>query len=230
MRFLTLLRKELRECLPWILAAAIFFLVLGSVTLRLAMIVDNEQRYPLFMGGGDVIVSYFHRVSVLDGCGGPLMLVSIGLGLALAARQFWQENSARTWGFTLHRSVARQTILWAKLSAAAMALVIPLGAIWTGFYWYACQEGVFMLPPVPRVFVEGWFFLAAGALIYLGTALTSLSTARWYTTKVFGFILAILICVMVFNQWRLLPAFVIIVIGAAALLSQIIDTFLNREF
>ena len=85
--------------------------------------------------------------------------------------------------------------------------------------------------PLPgRVFIEGWLFIVLGLVAYLGTALMGLSAARWYTTKIFGLAFATVVICMIFLQWRLSWAFAVVIIGVVVLLSQIIDTFLNREF
>jgi len=84
--------------------------------------------------------------------------------------------------------------------------------------------------PIKRIFIEGWLFVLLGLVVYLSTALTALSTARWYTTKIFGLAFAtVIICATIF-EWRLGWAFAAIIIGAVILLSQIIDTISNREF
>lgn len=231
MRFLALLRKELRESLPWILLAAIVFLAVGGLCLRAEVYHRDHNWYYSRLSPGSAVEPYrLTRYSALQMTGSWLLVTSIGLGLALGVRHFWIPYFTRTWPFLLHRSVSRQTILGAKLAAAAVALVVSLGAIWIGLYWYACQPELFMVPPPVRVFIEGWLFIVLGLVAYLGTTLVSLSTARWYTTKIFGLGFATIAICMIILQWRLGWAFAVLIVGAAILLSQIIDTFLNREF
>jgi hypothetical protein len=121
-------------------------------------------------------------------------------------------------------------ILGAKLTAATVAFVVSLGAVWVGLYWYACRPELYEVPPPGRIFIEGWLFIMLGLVAYLGAALVNLIKARWYTTKIFGLAFATVVIFMIILQWRLSWAFAIVIIGVVVLLSQIINTFLNREF
>jgi len=231
MRFVALLRKELRESLPWMILAAIILLGIGGFCLRQSIIFgwvfwSNRNFSP-----GTVVDTYWLTHYPALRLAGPwLLLTSIGLGLALGVRHFWIPHFTRIWPFLIHRSVNRPTILWAKLAAATVAFVVSLGSVWVGLYWYSCRPELFMIPPPGRIFIEGWLFILLGLVVYLGTALAGLSTARWYTTKIFGLALATIVIFMTFLQWRLGWAFAALVVGVIILLSQIIDTFLNREF
>ena len=178
----------------------------------------------------DVTIYTFIKPSVVSGIGMLLFLTSIGLGLTLGIRQFWVPGPAKMWGFELHRSINRTTILWAKFTAAAISLFISAGLVWTGFYWYASQPGLFAVPPPSRVFIEGWIFVMIGLVIYFATALTGLSRARWYTTKMVALAFAFLILVTALSQWKLSFVFLSVIIGIAILVVQIIDIFLNREY
>lgn len=231
MRFSALLRKELRECLPWMLLAAIVFLAIGGFFLCVEP--HNEEynyRFPRMSPGTTVSHYDLTHYPILNVTGPWLFFSSIGLGLVLGVRQFWIPHFTRTWPFLLHRSVSRKTILATKLTAASIAFVISLGTVWVALYWYACRPEVFAIPQTFRVFIEGWIFIMLGLVAYLGTALSSLSTANWYTTKIFGLAFATVIIVTTLSQWTLVGIFTVIAISVAILLSQIFDTFLRREF
>jgi len=231
MRFLALLRKELRESLPWMLLAAIILLGIGGFGLRQSIIFGWQHWSYRDFSPGTVVDTYqLTRFSPLRMTGPWLLITSIGLGLVLAVRHFWIPHFTRTWPFLLHRSVSRQMILGAKLTAATVAFVVSLGSVWVGLYWYACRPELCKVPPPVRIFIEGWLFIMLGLVAYLGAALVNLSTARWYTTKIFGLAFATVVIFMIILQWRLSWAFAIVIIGVVVLLSQIIDTFLNREF
>lgn len=242
MRFFALLRKELRECLPWMLLAAVFFLVFGGLNLWSQTQQSHwAYRYPVFSPGTDIALYKFTRdpditiytfikSPIVSGAGAMLFLTSIGLGLILGVRQFWMPGFTKTWGFELHRSVKRTMILWGKFAAAGISFVISTGLVWAGLYWYASQPKLFAVPPPDRIFFEGWILIMIGLVIYFGTALSGLSRARWYTTKMIGLAFAFLILVTVLSQWKLSVAFVSVIIGIAVLVVQIIDTFLSREF
>ncbi|MHC4086258.1 MAG: hypothetical protein ACYSWZ_09035 [Planctomycetota bacterium] len=231
MRFSALLRKELRESLPWMLLAAIILLAIGGFTLRGQTYFRqfNWVRSPF--EPGTVVDTYrLTHYSPLAITGIWLLITSIGLGLVLGVRHFWIPLFTKTWAFLIHRSVSRQTILGAKLAAATVALVVSLGAVWIALYWYADRLELFMVPPPAKFFIEGWLFIVLGLVAYLGAALTALSTARWYTTKIFGLAFATVVVCTIFLQWRLSWAFVVVILGIVILLSQIIETFLKREF
>jgi hypothetical protein len=232
MRFSALLRKELRESLPWMILAAIIFLAIGGFVLRAQAYHGRPNWSYSGLSPGTAVDSYqlTHYYSPLAMIGSLLLTTSIGLGLVLAVRHFWIPHFTRTWPFLLHRSASRQMILGAKLTAATVAFVVSLGSVWIGLYWYACRPELFMIPPSVRIFIEGWLFIMFGLVAYLVAALVDLSTARWYTTKIFGLAFATVVIVASISQWRLIWAFVVIIIGAVILLSQIIHTFLNREF
>ncbi len=230
MRFSALLRKELRECLPWLLLAAIVLLALGGFFLRAEAYNESDRHY-LRLSAGTVVDHYqLTFYPTLNLTGSWLFFLSIGLGLVLGIRQFWIPHFTRTWPFLLHRSVSRKTILAVKLTAGTIAFVISLGPVWIGLYWYANRLEVFQIPPMFRVFIEGWIFIMLGLVVYLGTALSALSTANWYTTKIFGLLFATVIIVTTLSQWTLVGIFAVIAVSVAILLSLIFDTFLRREY
>ena len=231
MRFVALLRKELRESLPWMILAAIILLAIGGFLLREQANQGRPSWSYSSLSPGSAVDSYqLTHYSHLKMTGPWLLITSIGLGLVLAVRHFWIPYFTRTWPFLLHRSVSRQMILGAKLTAAIVAFVVSLGSVWVGLYWYACRPQLFMVPPPARIFIEGWLFIVLGLVAYLGATLVNLSTARWYTTKIFGLAFATVVMFMIILQWRLSWAFAMVIIGIVVLLSQIIDAFLNREF
>jgi hypothetical protein len=230
MKFFALVRKELRECLPWMMLAVVSLLVLGGFVVWVRALPENAYRYPFFSPGSTLSPGQLTRHSVLGGAGSVLLIISIMFGLALAVRQFWMPFFTRTWPFLIYRSVQKSTILWAKFAAGTTALLVALGPVWLGLFLYAGRPEVFALPPTLRVFAEGWFYIALGLIAYLGAVLVGLSTARWYTTRIFGLAFATLIVITTLVQCRLSLAFASVTVGVVVLLSQIMDTFLNREF
>ena len=231
MRFSTLLRKELRECLPWMLLAAIVFLGFGGFFIRIQAYGSRLFWHGVALSPGSVAQYYrlIHHPQ-LQLTGTWLFISSLGLGLVLGVRHFWIPHFTKTWPFLLHRSASRNTVLAGKLAAAGTAFVMSLGLVWIALYWYANQPQISMMPQSFRFFIEGWIFVALGFVAYLGTAMSALSTARWYSTRVFGLAFAVIVIVVTFAQWRLASAFAIIIIGTLILLSQIFDAFSNREF
>lgn len=231
MKFLVLMRKELRESLPWILLVGIGLLAVGGLMLRMETRMDRHGwRYSQLSPGAPVSTYQLTRHSALTLPGVWLLVASIGLGLALGVRHFWMPHFTRTWPFLLHRSVPRISILGAKLAAAVVGFVASLGVVWIVLYWYASRPQIFPVPVPVRVFVEGWVFIVMGLAVYLATALTGLSRARWYTTKIFGLAFATLIFFVTVLQWSIVWAFSGIIVSIVILLSQVIGSFLNREY
>ena len=230
MRFSTLLYKELRECLPWMLLAAVVFIAVTSVLLQTETYNENyNYRFSRLSPGGTISHYKLTYSPTMNEAGPWLFVLSVGLGLVLGIRQFWIPNFTRTWPFLLHRSVSRNTILAAKLTSASIAFVISIVPIWVGIYWYVTRPEVFIIPPPLRTFIEGWIFIILGFVTYLGTALSGLSIAKWYTTKIFG-LLFVLAIFMTLSMWTLGGLLVALIVSAAILLLQIFQTFLRREF
>ncbi|MHC4759478.1 MAG: hypothetical protein ACYTE8_12550 [Planctomycetota bacterium] len=230
MRFLAILRKEMRECLPWLLLAGMVFLFIGGFFLSVLHRYEINSFYNQFESGRAINSYYLLPFSNISITGIWLLVTSLGLGLVLGARQFCFPFFTRLWGFTLHRSSSRLSILFAKITAALIAFSISLGMIWSIFYSIASSEGFFLIPPPLRIFIEGWIYILMGFIAYLGAAQSSLSTNRWYTTKIFGLATAVLVIVITCVQWNLWVAFGIIIVGIFIILSQIIHILLNREF
>jgi len=231
MRFLALLRKELRESLPWILLSATAFLAIGSLLLREAIVYHRYDFYISSFSRRSAIDTYwFTQHPPISPTGSALFVISIGLGLSLGIRQFLVPHFTGTWPFLIHRSTGKKTILSAKFTAAALGFIVSLGVIWSAFFWYASQPGIFTVPPALRFFFEGWFLLSLGFLVYIGTALVALSRKRWYATKIFPLAFVTIAICMVILQWNLIWAFIVLIISALILLTQITHTFSNREF
>lgn len=235
MRFLALLRKELRESLPWPLLAGLLLLGVGLLTVhseaRFAR--TNYQHWSTrqALGPGEVVNIYaLVRSPRLAWAAMWLAFIAPGLGLVLGICHFWVPLFARTWSFLLHRSTSRMSILGAKLAAAVLGLLISLGLVWTGLYWYACRPGLLPIPEPIQILVVGWVYIVIGLVVYLGTALSALSTARWYTTRIFGLAFAALAAFVILLQWHPGRVLVLAVLAIAILFVQTVAAFLSREF
>jgi len=235
MRFLALSRKELRESLPWLLLAGLLLLGVGLLILR------SEARFARMdkqhwssrqaLGPGEVVNTYaLVRSPHLTMVAMWLAFIGPGLGLVLGVCHFWVPLFARTWSFLLHRSTSRMSILGAKLAAAILGLLISLGLVWTGLYWYACRPGLLPIPEPIQILIVGWVYIAIGLVVYMGTALSALSTARWYTTRIFGLAFAALAAFVILLQWHLGWVLVLTVLAIAILFVQTVAAFLSREY
>jgi hypothetical protein len=229
MRFLTLLKKELREALPWVVLAAFILAFCGA--LYIASNMHRFRDFNISSPRSNIRMDYFGKELTLRDIGLLLLYTSCGLGLVLAVRQFLIPAFQKTWAFAVHRSISRTAILLAKFSVAIIALILSCGIIWTLFYWYATNPGMNPVPPRQRIFGEGWILITLGLVVYFGAVLSALSTARWVSTKMFGLAFATVGTFLLLTlRASLTLCLVTIIISLVILVSQIIHTFLNREF
>jgi len=229
MRFFTLLKKELRECLPWMATAAAILLLIGSLNL-----IDSKQRqigdqYRTFeryseVGGYYLLTHPISDFSIL------VFMSAVGLGLALGVRQFWVDDFMGTWGFIVHRSTHRTTIFAAKICAALISMIVAIGLLWCYLFWLANSSAYFVFPLPEKSFIGGWLICGMGLLFYLGAGLVGLSKTKWYTTKLMGLGFALWMFITLSQQWTLWWGFGTVLIGAVVLLFLMWETFLNREF
>lgn len=230
MKFIALLKKELRECLPFIIAAAVLLLVIGFLVLKLEQPRKYFGEYPYFKPASVIDTYQFQRWFPLKDFGPSVFIFSIALGLAIGIRQFWVAFYSRTWDFEICRSIRRVTVLAAKIAAAIIGFIASVGLVWTLTYWYASQPSVWFTPPTGRVFIEGWIFVAIGFVVYLGVAVAGLSTERWYTTKMFSLGFALFVFIACLSDWRLWLVLIFLIVGILILLLQVTEKFLDRQF
>jgi ABC-type transport system involved in multi-copper enzyme maturation permease subunit len=231
MKFITLFRNELRTAAPWILLAIAVMVFVGGFVIYVEYM--NRQVYPVPWHnepGIEIRIGQLLHRSPLSGLGPWLFCSSMALGLVLGAVHFWMPFVTKTWAFTLHRSVSRLSIVSAKMTAAAVAFLISLGLIWTIFFCYVYFYQMFSVPPELGVYIEGWLFILYGMLVYLATGVAAISTARWYTTKVFALGFVFLVILLAFLTGDLFWAILTIAIGAAIFKVQLFYDFSTREF
>ena len=72
--------------------------------------------------------------------------------------------------------------------------------------------------------------VAVGMVVYFGAALSAVSTARWYTTRIFGLAFAAGIAMLALMKIGLGLSVAVTLIGMFILASQVTHAILNREF
>ena len=229
MRFFALLKKELRECLPWLVLAAAFLLIVGSIQLSDRLQPDIGSRYRTFERYSEINGYELIRHPISD-TGVLVFITAAGLGLALGVRQFWVADFMGTWGFILHRSTQRTTILAAKICAGIISLAAAVGLVWCYLFWRANLPDYSAAPLPERNFIEGWLMIGVGLMFYLGAGLAGLSKAKWYTTKVMGLGFALWMFITIAAQWSFWWGFSTLIITAVVLVYLMWETFLNRQF
>ncbi|MCK5000267.1 MAG: hypothetical protein KAS23_12055 [Anaerohalosphaera sp.] len=232
MKFIALLKNELKTAFPWILLALIIFLFVALPALYL----ESDSRWDSFerktsqkdySGFGNYSLGRSTSMTIF---GPGLLIASLAMGVILALRHFYVPFFTKTWQFTLHRSVSRLTVLSAKLTAATIAFIIALFIPWLTIYSISCLGRLFPVPPSMTTFVEGILFILTGLVAYLAVAASAISTARWYTTKMFPIAFAALGICSIFEMSSIALAFVLIVIISAIMKIQLIHNFQTRQF
>lgn len=226
------MRKEFRECLPWMVAAAAFLLILGSLWLwdMAQRGAEYQYRYRVFERYSEVY-GYELTMRPIGDVGALVFISAVGLGLALGVRQFWVADFTGTWGFILHRSTHRTTILAAKICAALISLIVAIGLVWSYLSWRANLPDYSPVPLPKRCFIiQGLLAGSTGLLFYLGAGLVGLSKAKWYTTKLAGLGFTLWMFVTFTQQRMFWWSFGTLVIGLGVLLYLMRETFLKREF
>ena len=116
------------------------------------------------------------------------------------------------------------------ITAAVLTLVVFTGGCWTLLFLYTSLPGLFILPPTLQVYFEGWLFISLGLVFFMGVALSGISTAKFYTTKLFGIIFAGIILIVTFMSLDIFWASIVIAAGILILAVQLFSVFLNRDF
>jgi len=226
MKFLTLLKKELRESMILMVLAMLAFTALAGLSIReFGLRGGDDYQHHVYDGN----YRLFHYTPVNER-GDILMFISISLGIGLGALHFWVPLLTRTWSFLMHRSISRTAILCSKLLCAALAFGVCLGGPWIWAHWYVNHVKTTGFPPNPQVLWEGWLFIGLGFAMYLGIALSAMNSARWYTTRFFSLIFAIFVLCWMFFLSSISAAFSLLLISTVILLCQLVVTFSHREF
>jgi hypothetical protein len=230
MRFLALLKKELREAVPWIILSVILLFVISWFIIRLMAVYHGPEYYHEMLPNGKVIEQFMiFRANVIQEPAALMFFISIGLGLVLGFRHFWMPGFTGTWQFLIHRSVTRSAIISAKLAAAAIVMLC-LSLAWLLLARIAGMSERIIIPPDSGIIGLGIFYAYLGFTVYMGTALCAITKARWYTTRLFGLFFVFIMFLVILSQTSFAQAFFITVVFFAVLIVQIYEIFLQREF
>ena len=229
MRFLTLLKKELREASPWIVLAVLSLLSLSWLMIRMKAMDQGRWYYNIPSSGNIIEQHMIFRADIMLESAILMFFLSIALGLILGIRHFWIPEFTRTWQFLIHRSVTRSAVVSAKLTAAAIFMA-SLATAWLCLAGYTQKSGNVTIPPEPGIISLGIFYAYLGFIVYLGTTLCALTQARWYTTRMFGLVFVLMMFIAILPLTNFPHALGITVVVFVVLLVQIYHTFLKREF
>lgn len=229
MKFVALLKKECRICLPWLLLIAMACIVIGTIIMK-TIVLDQSYYGNQGFSENDYYGWSSTRYSPISPFGPLLLIASLVLGLILGVIQFFLPGLFKTWAFTVHRSIKPQSVIWSKFTAALITFMVSLGLLWTLFYSYAAVPGRFNMPIFFRIYLDGWIYILAGLIVYWGTALSAISTTHIFTTRLLGLAIATCVIFLMLLQTSIIAAVIWAAAGVFVLTIQIFDTFLTREF
>lgn len=229
MKFIALLKKELRICLPWLLLCMIVLGILGAIIMKTTVL--NQKHYANQGFNENYYYGWYSTPYSPIAPFGPLLFIaSLALGVILGVVQFFLPGLFKTWAFTIHRSIRPGLVIWSKFTAALITFLISLGLLWTLFYSYAAVPGRFYMPIFFKIYLDGWMYILAGLIAYWGTSLSAVSTTHIYTTRLLGLAIATGVIFLVVLQTSITAAVIWAATGACVLIVQIFHTFLSREF
>jgi hypothetical protein len=220
MSFAALLKKDLRECLPWLLPALIVLLAVG---LEETTSHPWEGTWNPYGGQGLWMAPdspVFATACALFGC-------TLVLSVVLAVRQFLMPSMSGEWGFLLHPA-GRRAVLRSRLTIGLLSLLL-LGGVWTGVFLRALRTDVLQVPPPTDVLAVGWVSVGWGCVFYLAVSLSVLSRGTWWGRKTVPLAFA-LIGLLSALGLGITAAGVIVGIAFALLLPQLLWEFNTREF
>jgi hypothetical protein len=226
MKFLTLLKKELRDSLPWILLALVFLLIMGWIAIS-SQIPEQENWFNKKLQS-DKIIEIF-QPDIMRQATSEILNISIALGLVLGIVQFWIPGFAGTWQYLIHRSVRRTTIISAKL-ASVIIIMSLLSLEWVLLAGYTHISKQIIIPADTGIVYLGIFYGYLGILVYLGTAICAITKTHWYTTRMFVLVFALFMILIIIYLSSFIQAFIAFIIVFIILTIQVYQAFIQREF
>ncbi len=164
-----LVRKELREMLPFVVLALLVQFLLVGFTLHSRSGLQVDAGYAIPFVSGELLWYTFFVA-----------------GLLAAVLGLWQtmwEGWHGTFLFLLHRPIPRERIACAKLlTGAAVCLVAALVPV----AWYAvwaATPGTHASPFAWSMTAWAWQWAVELPLVYLGAFLSGLRPARWFGSR-----------------------------------------------
>jgi hypothetical protein len=226
MKFLTLLKKELRDSLPWILLSLVLLLAIGWFAISTQ--IPGQGSWFQAKLQSDKMIEIF-QLDIMHGATSVILNISLGLGLVLGIVQFWIPGFSRTWQYLIHRSVRKSTIITAKLTSVIIIMSL-LSLEWVLLAGYTHISKEIIIPADAGMVYLGIFYGYFGLLVYLGTAICAITKAHWYTTKMLGLAFALFMILIIIYLANFIQAFIAFIIVFIILALQVYQTFSQREF
>jgi hypothetical protein len=232
MKFFAFIKKDLYETVPiGIFTSLLVSLMLYFVLSDYDILVNNFYNFTPRPDSYSISVEgnlHFYKKPITEDIMFFFMAFNIVLAIAISAQQFWTPWLIKTWPYHLQRALTRTNIFWAKFVAGILGFAAPLIVLWTGTFLYIRHH--FPVPLGLDIWIEGLPPMCWGIVFYLATALSSLLSARLYTTRFFPLpiaLLALLCSIGTLSFWSIVLFSTVISI---LLICQIIDEIQIREF
>jgi hypothetical protein len=213
--------KELRE--TWWMGL-IALVVAGGIAIdEMGLRFDHDGRIQWALERGR---SPFLDVDLAVGFGATALCLGAALG-------FWQtlsESVTGTWSYLLHRPISRKAIIGTKLLAGLSILLISLGLPFLIYFLWALSGA--HAAPFEFWMMEGTLqMLAAGLVGYLAAFLAGLRDARFYVSRLWPVLPALLIFLAQAEyEWLPTAGWVLILLAAGLYLPSIFFAAENRDY
>ena len=211
-----LIRKELRENLKVTL--------IGLAVLLLLILLVQYRNYDWIL---EHQVFSTQEIQPLMGSGtaGTLTFFCAIFAGVLGWLQVWNERHRDLWAFLIHRPLTRSQIFFGKtLAGLILYLLMPGLPLLACILWVAIPGHVpapfewSMTLPIAAAFLGGIVYYFAGML-------TGLRQARWYASRGFGLVMALLVSIQVTNSFEFWPALLVLAAGVAILATAVWGAF-----
>ncbi|MBI2826093.1 MAG: hypothetical protein HYX69_15520 [Planctomycetia bacterium] len=198
-----IIRKELRELLP--------FIALALLAQALLVLAALYPRSPF----EETHVIPFVRQSMMQYTFGVAACLAVALGL-------WQtmwESSRGTFLFLLHRPIARERVIGTKLVVGAgatllvVALPVLIYAVW------AAAPGTHASPFAWAMTTWAWCWSGAMSVVYFGAFLSGLRPARLFGSRFAPLAAAAILFPLIVSTGRVLPVVLALVADGCFILA-----------
>lgn len=189
-----LIRKELRELAPWLAAA-----LLADVILVLGMI-QPDSLNRLYGGLFKLWYLPFQSSDSIM----YLVLITLATALVVGFRQTVPEDLQRTYLYLLHLPTTRRAIILVKVMVGATAVFVVAALPIVVIGLWATTPGSLPGPYTWRMTEPAWQVAVSGVLVYLAVFLSGLRPARWWFSRLFPIVTALLlmmICMEIPWMW-----------------------------
>jgi len=232
MKFITLVKHELRQNLAISMLVLLVVMLLGS--LFFTSYEDTERTRNRFWDScrdyPGTVWWNGQNLDNMEALYNPILctvvLGAMFLAFVIVVKQFYLPTIQRTWSFLLHRSVSKYTILTAKLLSSLILLICSAGLGWTYFYF----KGQSLIMPVPlHTFYIGIGAIGLAYLFYLALSIVAISHYRWCGMRLLPLLVVGLIVVLNLRISYVIMAYSLL-IGFFVLIIDLFVQFRLREF